>query len=111
MSDPQELDRELREYLEKEPNLRRDDRLKYLKTLFNKHQELSALDHIVPHKDLYEIFGGAKEKYTNQKLPAMISRKRLDGNELTHIAMIESFVSYLNKNHLLKKLVKFDYTE
>jgi hypothetical protein len=111
MSDPQQLDRELREYLEKEPNLRREDRLVYLKSLMNKHLEFNKLDHIVNASDIYDIMSGAKSNYTNKRMPVRISRKQLDSAEATHISVLESFISYLNKMNLLKKLVKFDYTD
>lgn len=111
MSDPQQLDRELREYLEKEPNLRREDRLIFLRTIINKHLEFNKLEHLVNSGDLHDILSGAKSNYTNKRLPVRITRKQLDSSEATHISVLESFISYLNKMNLLKKLVKFDYTE
>lgn len=111
MSDPQQLDRELREYLEKEPNLRREDRLNYLKTLMNKHFEFNKLEHLVNSGDLYEILSGAKEKYTRMKMPVRITKRQLEQGEATQLSVIDSFISYLNRMNLLKKLVKFDFTE
>ena len=111
MSDPQQLDRELREYLEKEPNLRREDRLIYLKSIFNKHFEFNKLEHVVNSGDLFEIISNAKNGYTKQRMPVKVTRKQLEPGEVPHVAMIESFISYLNNMNLLKKLVKFDYTE
>lgn len=111
MSDPQQLDRDLREYLEKEPNLRREDRLNYLKIMMNKHLEINKLEHVVNSADLFEIVSRAKNNYTRQSVPVRITRKQVESSELTHIAIIESFISYLNKMNLIKRLVKFDYTE
>jgi hypothetical protein len=111
MSDPQQLDRELKEYLEKEPNLKREDRLNYLRALMNKHLEFNKLEHVVTSQDFYEIVSGAKNNYSNARLPVKITKRQMDGNELTHIAMIESFIGYLNRMHLTKKTVKFDYTD
>lgn len=111
MSDPQQLERELREYLEKEPNLRRDERISYLKTIFNKHLEITKLEHVINSKDLYDIIGMAKSNYTNFRLPLHVTRRRVDTGELPQVAMVESVLSYLSKMNLLKKLVKFDYTE
>lgn len=110
MSDPQQLDRELREYLDKEPNLRRDDRLAYLKVIFNKHLEISKLEHVVNSHDLFDIVSGAKSIYGRFHLPVTISRKQVESGEVANIAVIESTFSYLSKMNLLKKLVKFDYT-
>ena len=111
MSDPQQLERELREYLEKEPNLRRDDRIVYLRAIFYKHFEFNKLDHMIGSGDLHDIIGGAKNHYTKAKLPVRVSRKQLDQGEATNVSVIESFISYLNKMHLLKKQVKIDYTD
>lgn len=111
MSDAEQLDRDLREYLEKEPNLRREDRLKYLKILFNRHFEIDKLDHVVNSNDLFHVISEAKSKFAKQNSQIFVSRKKLDNSELIHIAMIESFISYLSRNSLLKRLVKFDYTD
>lgn len=110
MSDPQQIDRDLREYLEKEPNLNRSDRLLFLKTIFNKHLEVTKLDHIVNHMDFFNILSEAKRGYSRVKLPIALTRKQLEPNETPHVVLIESFVSYLLKMNLLKKIVKFDYT-
>jgi hypothetical protein len=111
MSDPQQLDREIREYLEKEPNLRREDRIAYLKAMMNKHFEFNKLDHMVTSHDLFDIMSGAKQHYSQRALPFRVSRKQVDSGEATSVSIIESFVSYLNKMHLLKKAVKIDYTD
>ena len=111
MSDPQQLNNEILQYLEKEPNLRRDERAKYLMTLFNKHLEFTKLEHVVNKGDLFEIVNQAKSNFTSQKNSVMISKRQVEAIDLPHLAMIESFISYLNKMNLLKKLVKFDYTE
>lgn len=111
MSDPQQIERDLKEYLEKEPNLRREDRFKYLKAIFDKHFEIHSMDHVVNAGDLFEMLHSAKSGYANHKAPMFISRKRIEANEVGHVSVIESFITYLNKNKLLRKLVKFDYTE
>lgn len=108
MSDPQQLDRELREYLEKEPNLRREDRLIFLKSIFHKHLEFTKLDHVVNNRDLFDIISTAKSEYSKLNLPLHISKKRVEATDLAHVAMITSIVGYLNRMSLLKKTVKFD---
>lgn len=111
MSEPQQIEKDLREYLEKEPNLRREDRLAYLTTIFNKHLDINKLEHVVNFKDLFSIISFAKTRMGNMKLPIRISNKQLETSEATHVATIDSFISYLNKNSLLKKFVKFDHTD
>jgi hypothetical protein len=111
MSDPQQIEKDLREYLEKEPNLRRADRLTHLMVIFNKHFGLSQLDHMVNKKDLGDVISGAKQIFVNLPINASISGTLVDKSELPQVAVIESFISYLNKNSLLKKTVKFDYRD
>ena len=111
MSNPEQLERELREYLEKEPNLGRNERFIYLKAIVDKHLEFGKLEHVVNSNDFINIINDSKVKYGGLKLPMKISRIRVDSSDLPHVAMIEAFVSYLNRMHLLKKLVKFEITE
>lgn len=110
MSDPQQLDRELREYLEKEPNLRRDERLAYLNAIVQKHLEMSKLEHLINKRDLFDILSGAKSAYSNFSLPISVSGRQVEPGEAPNVAVVESFISYLNRMNLLKKTVKFDYT-
>lgn len=110
MSNPEQLDRELREYLEKEPNLKKEDRLNFLRGIVNKHLEFNNMDHMLNSNDIYDIVSNAKMIYTKFSLPLRISRKQVDPCDAPHVAMIESIVGYLNKTSLLKKLVKIDYT-
>lgn len=111
MSELQEIERDLREYLEKEPNLRRDDRLAYLTAIFHKRMELKKLDYVINNNDYFNILAQAKNYYVKMTLPVRLTRKEMSGNDAVHISTFEAFIGYLNKNNLLKKLVKFDYTE
>lgn len=110
MADPKQIEQELREYLTKEPNLRREDRLAYLMTIVNKHFAIDSMDHIINNRDFESIVSDAKSSFLRTRLPITITNKDVDGYDLPHVLMIESFVGYLNKNKLLKRLVKFDYT-
>lgn len=110
MSDSQ-IEKDLREYLEKESNLRREDRLKYLMAIFDKHFTFNKLDHLATRHDIFQVISMAKSVYASFSLPMYISQKKMDNSELTPVAIIESFTNYLNKHNLLKKLVKIDYTD
>lgn len=106
-----DIEKDLREYLEKEPNLSRNDRLSYLKTIFDKHLEVNKLDHLIPANDLWIILSDAKSQYTRMKFPVNISKKIIDGEGQKQIALMEAFLLYLNRMKLLKKLVKFDHRD
>lgn len=111
MSDPQQIEKDLREYLDKEPNLSRTDRLSYLQTIFHKHLEIDKLDHIVTSQDLFIIFSDATKNYIKTKLPLVVGKKTLEPSQSVHMAVMESFIMYLNRMKLLRKLVRFDYKE
>lgn len=111
MSDSDQLDRDLREYLEKEPNLSRADRLSYLKNTFNKHMEMTKLEHVVNYKDVFNIFSEARHFLVTHRMPVFITKKQMETSETAHIAIMEAFIGYLNRMQLLKKLVKFDYKD
>jgi hypothetical protein len=111
MSDPNQVDRDLREFLEKEKNLHRQDKLDYLKALFAKYFALNKLNHVVNKNDLFGIISDSKRKYVEFNLPLQVSGRAVDPSELPAIAMIEALVSYLNRNHLLNRLPKIDYSE
>src|ERR1019366_32919 len=109
MSTKEQIDKELMEYLNKEPNLSRNDRITYLRAIFYKHLEINQLEHVINNYDLHVILGDAKGIHANIKLPMNITGKRVAGHEVVHVSVLESFVRYLNSMHLLKKLTKFDY--
>jgi hypothetical protein len=111
MSDSEQLERDLREYLEKEPNLNRADRLAYLKAIITKHQEMTNLEHLVNYKDLFNIFSDARGHIVKSRMPVFITKKQLDTSEAVHVSVMEAFILYLNRMQLLKKLVKFDYKD
>jgi hypothetical protein len=111
MSDKDQVDREIREYLQKESNLTSDDKLKYLRALFEKHFEFQKLDHLLNYHDFHDIISYAKTKYLHIKTPALISNRHLYPSEVAHAAMIESILSHLNSKGLLKKVVKIHYTD
>jgi hypothetical protein len=111
MSDPQQIEKDLREYLEKEPNLSRQDRLSYLQTIFHKYLEINKLEHNITSQDLFLIFSEARTHYTKMKTPTKVGRKVLDPAESVHMAVMEAFLLYLGRTKLLNRLVKFDYKD
>jgi hypothetical protein len=111
MSDPQQIEKDLREYLEKEPNLRKADKLAYLQLLFMKHFGFNKLTHMINKRDLGDVISGAKQTYVNLPTNAAISGISVDKSELPNVAVIEAFINYLNRNSLLIKPIKFDFTD
>lgn len=111
MSNKEQVDRDLRDYLAKADNLRNADKMSYLRALFDKHFTFNKLDHSVNKGDLFEIISVAKGNYSKQGSRIQISGKEVEVCDLTTVAVIESFIGYLNKHDLLKKKVAFDYSD
>lgn len=109
MADPAQIEQELRDYLEKEPNLRRSDRLPYLMTIIKKHFELDKVDHMMNYDDFSQMLSHAKSSFAQTTLPMYVTRKQVEGVEINYVLMLEAFTSYLSRNKLLKRLVKIDY--
>jgi hypothetical protein len=108
MSNPDQLDRELRDYLEKEPNLARNERLLFLRGIFSKHLDFNKLEHVITSNDFTNLINDSKVEYTKLTLPMRISKRQVDSSDTPHVAMVNSILSYLNKNSLLRRLVRFD---
>jgi hypothetical protein len=110
MSDIRQIEQELREYLEREPNMRGEDRIVYLMNIMIKHFENDKLDHVVTHREFMGMISDAKSRYATKVFPIRISNREVDSSEVSHVLMIESVIGYLNKNNLLRRLVKFNFT-
>jgi hypothetical protein len=111
MADPQEIEREIRGYLEKEHNMRDSDKLDYLMAIMNKHFGLDKIDHMVNYFDFDHTVLNAKSVYAQTSMPMNLSGRELNPSQTNYVLVLEAFVGYLNKNKLLKKLVKFDHKE
>lgn len=110
MANPEQIEQELRAYLAEERNLSNSDRLKYLMAIFNKHFGLDQTEHLLNDHDLHDIVSYAKGSYARTTLPMRISKKEVYSGDVNFVLMIEAVICHLNKNKLIKKLIKFDYT-
>ena len=104
------VEQELRQYVEMEPSLRREERIQYLMAIFRKHFELEKLEHSISYSDLMEVVSHAVAAYPKAKMPFRISNKEVHQSETNYVLIIEAFVGYLNKNRLLRRLAKFNFT-
>jgi len=66
---------------------------------------------LITNKDLFFIISNAKSFYSNIPSNVYISNKKIEENDFKHIALVNSIVMWLNGKNLVKKLVKFDYTD
>ena len=110
MTQAELIERDLREYLQKEPTLSREDRLRFLMTIFSKRFEFSKLDHVVNRFDLNNIVNQSKTEYSNFALPLNITKKKIESHELVNVAIVEAVFLFLGQHDLLRKTVRLDYT-
>ena len=111
MADPKMIEQDLYEYLAKEDNLRRDEKIRYLKAIFQKHQDMDSLVHVISPNDLYEIVSVAKNYAATAPHTVTISGKEMSGHNPIHIQMVETVIRYMNKHSLLKRVVGFEYNK
>jgi len=111
MPNKDQVEKDLREFLTKNDNLRNDDRLRYLMAIFDKHFAFNKLDHVITYNDLFNIASGAKTEFCSLPNPLMVGGRKVDSSELRTVAVVEAFIRYLNSNNLLQKLPVVDYTD
>lgn len=111
MADPKQIEQELLDFLDKESSIRKSDRIVYLMAIIEKHFALDKINFMVDYSDIQELISSAKSKYATAKMPVKISHKEISNAETNYILVIDAFIGFLNKNKLLKRLVKFNYTD
>jgi hypothetical protein len=109
MSHTETIEQELRQFLEDSQNLSRQDKYTQLKAIFDKHFAMEKVDHMLTGGDFHDIVSYAKGQFAHLTLPVKLGKKELYPTDVPHVMMIEAVISYLNKNKLLKRLVKLDY--
>ncbi len=111
MANPEQIEQELREFLQNEDSIHKGDRIHALMAIVNKHFALDKIDHIASKFDLDCCISEAKRVWPLTKMPMNISKKEVSSHDVVHVLILEAFVEFLNKNKLLKKVVKFDHTD
>lgn len=101
---------EIAEYLTKEANMFRSDKQAYLERIVDREFFERNTPHAINRIDLMQIVSNAGSHIAKMTMPVHVSNKQMDSYEVRHIAMIEAIIGYLNRNGLLNREVKFDYT-
>lgn len=68
-------------------------------------------DVIIKIKDLFFIKSLAITEYNKLPVPMSVSNVKIEQKDLVHVAFIRSIIMWMNKNNLLKNLVRFDTTD
>lgn len=72
---------------------------------------MSEKDVLITSKDLFSIKSVAVSEYGRLPNPTLLTNIPVEQKDLAHIALINSFVMWLNSRNLLTTLVRFDHTD
>jgi hypothetical protein len=68
-------------------------------------------DVLIQAKDFLNLIAMARKEFLRLNGDLHISNKKVEQKDLVHISVANSLIVWLNGKNLLKKLVKFDYTD
>ena len=90
-----------------------NDRLQTLRLLIDKYIHLTKSEMLMDKHDLEVIISRAKSIIVEKTFPITLgkTKRKVHPEEQVALCVIESTISYLNKNQCLKRLPKFDYRE
>jgi hypothetical protein len=90
-----------------------NDKKESLRLLLNKLIHLSTAEFVMDKLDLEIITNGAKQLMATKTFPVYLgkAKNRVYEDDQVRICLIESVISYFNKNDCLKKIPVFDYRE
>jgi hypothetical protein len=109
----QQLEVEIKRFLENIENQNHSDRISTLRNMFDKYLHLSTCDHMMDRHDLTSIINSAKSSFASKTMPIHLGEKcqKVRQSDLSNLCIIEATISHLNQNNCLKKLAKFDVRE
>jgi hypothetical protein len=108
-----QIDVDIRRFLDNIESQSSLDKLTTLRQLFDKHLHLHTCDFLMGPHDLRNIISNAKSLFSTERVPIYLGDKKakVNQNELPNLFMIEATIRYLAKNDCLKKIPRFDKQE
>ena len=109
----EQVDTDIRRFMDNIENQNHSDRIETLKNMFDKYLHLNTCDYLMDYYDLNIIIGSAKGKYSRDTMPVYLGEKKrkVGQHELGNMAIVEATITHLNRNGCLKKIPKFDKRE
>ena len=88
-----------------------NDKVKTLINLLDKYSHLSKSNFNMDYSSLHQITSSAKSMMANKLFPTYlgVSKIKIQEEHQSVLCIVESTISFLNKNDCLKRLPKFDY--
>jgi hypothetical protein len=108
-----QLNSDIARFLENISNQTKNDQIKTLRQLFDKHIHLNKADYMMDSYDLNRIISSAKQKFSNDNMKIFLGERKVKvaPGDLPNFCVIEATIGYLSKIGCLKKLPKFDKRE
>jgi hypothetical protein len=108
-----QLNSDIMRFLENIRNQTKNDQIKTLRQLFDKHIHLNKAEYIMDSYDLNRIIGSAKQKFANDNMKIFLGERKVkvSPGDLPNLCVIEATIGHLNKIGCLKRLPKFDKRE
>jgi hypothetical protein len=106
----EQLEVDIKRFLENIENQNENDKLQTLRNLFDKYLHLNTSDYLMDHSDLFSIISSSKKKFSEENVPVKLgSNKRVvNQQDLPNLFIIEATIGHLKKKDCLKKMAKFD---
>ena len=73
------------------------------------HESQEAV--LITSKDFFDLMSLTKLEYHRLHADLHISNKKVEESDFKHISLARAVIMWLNGKNLLKRLVKFDYTD
>ena len=109
----EQLNSDITRFLENIRNQTKNDQIKTLRQLFDKHIHLNKADYLMDSYDLNRIIGSAKQKFADNNMKIFLGERKVPvtQGDLPNLCVIEATIGHLNKIGCLKRLAKFDRRE
>lgn len=72
-------------------------------------KSMTPAPHVVTLPDFSLMISMASQEYVRRAFPVKLSGREVSTGQEPHLFLLEAFISYLNRNEILKKPVTFDY--
>ena len=94
---------EIKEFLSNMDSLDKEDMLKILTAIYDKHVAMSTSTLVIEYKDFHNIVSDAKGMFSTVSFPIKIGDQQLYPSENANYCLMNSILSFLIKKEALKK--------
>jgi len=104
------VEQEIKETLSEIERFPKEFQIKALMQIYDKHILLNTMSVKISYYDLINIISNAKQAMINMPARLFVSNKEICSEDIRFVAMLESFISRLNRLECFKRLPMIDKT-